>query len=349
MSRKGFTLVELIVVIICIVVLVALLLPAQRTAGGAARRMQCGNNIKQLCLGIQNYHDTFLQMPYGARNRTTPENDEISFGSSWITATLPFCEQWPLFKKIDGSDYAAPANDYISDAVRQQAHNAKIKYLLCPASPLPEFEQIGGLQLLLPSYAGIMGANEHTGENITAADRFQRIVAGPYGGTAAANGMLPINESLTFADCKDGTANTIVVGEVSDWYYDDSGTKFKPSLAVIDSRVKIQPGGWLAGTNLDFKIEQGGQAVPANRVFNLITIEHSVGINNRGGKKDLHPNWGTAGIGRAGLNNPLISAHPAGAMVGFVDSHVQFLTKQTSPHVLKRLAIRDDGAEIPNF
>jgi hypothetical protein len=36
-------------------------------------------------------------------------------------------------------------------------------------------------------------------------------------------------------------------------------------------------------------------------------------------------------------------------MVGYLDGHVQLLTKQTAPFIIKRLAIRDDGGEIPEF
>ena len=86
-KNRGFTLVELLVVIAIIGILVALLLPAIQAAREAARRSQCVNNLKQLGIAMQNYHDVRKTLPMG------------SFSCCWGTwqmAILPYIEEQQL-------------------------------------------------------------------------------------------------------------------------------------------------------------------------------------------------------------------------------------------------------------
>jgi prepilin-type N-terminal cleavage/methylation domain-containing protein len=100
--RAAFTLVELLVVIAIIGVLVALLLPAVQSAREAARRMSCGNNIKQLALAMHNYHDTHGKLPYSAAH--------WGFGG-WVKMTLPYVEQRNLWEKWqEGTVYSSQPN-----------------------------------------------------------------------------------------------------------------------------------------------------------------------------------------------------------------------------------------------
>src|SRR5215467_13096584 len=64
-AQKGFTLIELLVVIAIIAVLIALLLPAVQAAREAARRAQCINNLKQIGIGLHNYHGVHNCFPPG--------------------------------------------------------------------------------------------------------------------------------------------------------------------------------------------------------------------------------------------------------------------------------------------
>src|SRR5438067_2278545 len=89
--RLGFTLVELLVVVAIIGVLVALLLPAVQSARESSRRMACSNNIKQLGLALQNYHDNFLKFPCGSLA------DAPHYGPSSLVYLLPFIEQQNMF------------------------------------------------------------------------------------------------------------------------------------------------------------------------------------------------------------------------------------------------------------
>src|SRR5262249_58946813 len=96
---RGFTLIELLVVIAIIGVLIALLLPAVLAAREAANRTQCTNNLKQIALAMNSYHDTWGCYSHGI---TFTNFDGILYSTHSIhVAILPFVEQVPLFNSIN--------------------------------------------------------------------------------------------------------------------------------------------------------------------------------------------------------------------------------------------------------
>lgn len=90
-NRNGFTLIELLVVIAIIAVLIALLLPAVQQAREAARRSQCKNNLKQIGLGVHNFHSS--------KNGIPPLMLARARMSFW-GVILPYMESDQLYKKV---------------------------------------------------------------------------------------------------------------------------------------------------------------------------------------------------------------------------------------------------------
>jgi prepilin-type N-terminal cleavage/methylation domain-containing protein len=101
-ARRGFTLVELLVVIAIIGILVALLLPAVQAAREAGRRTKCQNNLKQIGLAVQNYHDLFSALPVEGDDGPTaccaPDPGNIQY-YNWTFHILPYLEQKAVYDR----------------------------------------------------------------------------------------------------------------------------------------------------------------------------------------------------------------------------------------------------------
>jgi prepilin-type processing-associated H-X9-DG protein len=104
-------------VIAIIGVLIALLLPAVQAAREAARRMQCSNNLKQLMLASQNYHDTYQSFCSGG---------SFSAESSPFIALLPFLEQQAKYDTL--KQVTTDKFDSLFNAAYQN-----VPFLACPS------------------------------------------------------------------------------------------------------------------------------------------------------------------------------------------------------------------------
>ena len=207
--RPGFTLIELLVVIAIIAVLIALLLPAVQAAREAARRAQCVNNLKQVGLAMQNYHDSLGSFPIGAKY--------VSWGT-WYHFILPYVEASSIGNSYNfqGSSCSSPALSY-SGPQNTTATNARINSFSCPSD-----------QAAAP-ISGVVSGNYVCNFGSTGTGYFQSqatisgvivpflgapfawVNAAPAGCTATS--VVPGATSSNIARITDGTSNTMIVSE----------------------------------------------------------------------------------------------------------------------------------------
>ena len=194
--RRAFTLVELLVVIAIVGILVGMLLPAVQAAREAARRTQCTNNLKQIGLACQTYHDTARVFPSGYL-ASVPYNNadhDTTLGWGWASLILPQMEQSPLAGQLN---YRLP----IENAVNTAGIATMIPAYICPsdivAGPFTVSDALGNAlcRAAPSSYAACVGADD------SAAD-------GPTG-----RGVMFRNSGVRAADITDGLSMTVAVGE----------------------------------------------------------------------------------------------------------------------------------------
>ena len=136
-TRRAFTLFQLLLILALLAVLFALALPAIAQARLKALRNQSSNNLRQIAIALQSYHDVYGTLP--------PGNDDNNI--SGFAHVLPFIEQQNVYqmidfkKSIDDKDNAAARKVELKtflnplDKIKSvSADYGATNYLLCAGS-----------------------------------------------------------------------------------------------------------------------------------------------------------------------------------------------------------------------
>jgi prepilin-type N-terminal cleavage/methylation domain-containing protein/prepilin-type processing-associated H-X9-DG protein len=220
--RHAFTLIELLVVIAIVCTLVGLLLPAVQAAREAARRAQCANNLKQIGLAIQAYHDLFSSFPPGRITSydpryagTNPPCTSDIVDKSIHIFLLPYLDQTPLHNAINQSLT-------ILGTENQTIHTVVVGVYACPSDPesgYPRSLRAGKLarygvadpaRMVFTSYAGCIGSLPVLA--LPTPDQNCRVAAQKI---AQTNGCFNDLSPIRVASVTDGLSNTLFMAEKS--------------------------------------------------------------------------------------------------------------------------------------
>ena len=197
-TSAGISLVELLVVIAIIGALVALLFPAVQASREAARKRVCGDNLRQIGLGLHAHVASFSKYPAGYISGLKANGDDAGPGWAWGSRLLPFVEQRALYDRVD---FKKKIESPDSEAIRMQS----LPLFICPSDG--EFEPVIDIrlhasfkptcQMAAASYVGSAGTVRATCS--LCRDKF--------------DGVFGRNRAVRPKELLDGASNTLAVGE----------------------------------------------------------------------------------------------------------------------------------------
>lgn len=196
----GTTLIELMVVIATIGLLISLLLPAVQACREVARRLSCTNNLRNLGLALQQFHDAHQKLPPARVLGPFPELKVLNAAEhSWAVFVLPQLEQESLRQRYSlDQDFRHPDN--------RAAISTRLKIVECPSAPLRQLDQFTSdgftdWTAAPTDYVPIMKV-----ETSLAAAGLVDPVASPWG-------ILRSNYMTRVAEVPDGLSQTIILTE----------------------------------------------------------------------------------------------------------------------------------------
>ena len=207
---RGFTLIELLVVIAIIAVLIALLLPAVQAAREAARRSQCTNNLKQIGLGLHNYHSTNNCFPQGA-------SDMLNCWQQWSSHVmlLSYMEQQVLFNAVNFVD-AGCTGANPNFAGNTTALRTTVAGFLCPSD--------------IDRLTNPEGHNNYVNNWGSKAFRYSKSSSGPFNTQASTLWGGVGSSVIGLRDIIDGSSNTAAFSERIKSIGDGRSLQVKPPV-----------------------------------------------------------------------------------------------------------------------